>query len=76
MWILSRNFIDTSTKDSILNTINTIANVADAKIGLLNLGANLVGTGLEAAKEIRGDHDYGYQPRPAYPRRYPAYRRY
>ena len=50
--------------------------MADAKIGLLNLGANLVGTGLEAAKEIRGDHDYGYQPRPAYPRRYPAYRRY
>ena len=38
------------TKDSILNTINTIANVADAKIGLLNLGANLVGTGLDAVK--------------------------
>ena len=51
------------TKDSILNTINTIANVADAKIGLLNLGANLVGTGLEAVENIQqGSSRPQYQP--------------
>merc|ERR1712027_171832 len=69
------------TKDSILNTINTIANVADAKIGLLNLGANLVGTGIDAVKEIRGEpsypshNSYNYAPRyqGRYPPRYNAY---
>ena len=68
-------------KDSILNTINTIANVADAKIGLLNLGANLVGTGIDAVKEIRGEqpaypshNSYNYAPR--YQGRYPRYNAY
>ena len=61
------------TKDSILNTINTIANVADAKLGLLNLGTNLVGTGLKAVEQIQQQpsypqqqyphQGYGYQPR-------------
>lgn len=61
------------TKDSILSTINTIANVADAKLGLLNLGTNLVGTGLKAVEQIQGQppypqhqyppQGYGYQPR-------------
>merc|ERR1712032_1032039 len=70
-------------KDSILNTINTIANVADAKIGLLNFGANLVGTGIDAVKEIRGEqrpsypshNSYNYAPRyqGRYPPRYNAY---
>ena len=59
------------TKDSILNTINTIANVADAKIGLLNLGANLVGTGLEAVENIQqGSSRPQYQPQ----YRQPSYR--
>merc|ERR1719415_236386 len=40
-------------KNSILNTINTIANVADAKIGLLNLGANLVGAGLQGVEQLQ-----------------------
>merc|ERR1739842_277579 len=70
-------------KDSILNTINTIANVADAKIGLLNFGANLVGTGIDAVKEIRGEqrpsypshNSYNYAPRyqGRYPPQYNAY---
>ena len=61
------------TKDSILSTINTIANVADAKLGLLNLGTNLVGTGLKAVEQIQQQpsypqqqyphQGYGYQPR-------------
>merc|ERR1739842_154163 len=67
-------------KDS---TLNTIANVADAKIGLLNFGANLVGTGIDAVKEIRGEqrpsfpshNSYNYAPRyqGRYPPRYNAY---
>ena len=67
-------------KDSILNTINTIANVADAKIGLLNLGANLVGTGIDAVKEIRGEPSYpshnNYNYAPRYQGRYPRYNTY
>ena len=59
------------TKDSILNTINTLANVAEAKIGLLNLGTNLVDTGINAVEKIRGEPQYQpqyHQYRPAYPR--------
>merc|ERR1712117_99814 len=59
------------TKDSILNTINTIANVADAKIGLLNLGTNLVGTGLEAVEKIQQQPQYPQYPQPRY--RYSRY---
>merc|ERR1711936_1262855 len=59
-------------KNSILNTINTISNVANAKIGLINLGANLVGTGLKGVEQLQGQqHQGGYQyqgyrPRPRY----------
>ena len=57
-------------KNSILNTINTISNVANAKLGLLNLGANLVGTGLQGVEQLQGQqHQGGYQgyrPRPRY----------
>ena len=61
------------TKDSILSTLNTIANIADAKVGLLNLGTNLVSTGLEAAEKIRGQP--AYPPHNSYPS-YPQYSRY
>ena len=54
-------------KNSILDTINTISNVASAKIGLINLGANLVGAGLQAAEQLQ-------QPQPP-PQFYPRYRR-
>merc|ERR1711974_419639 len=48
-------------KNSILNTINTISNVANAKIDLLNLGANLVGAGLKGVEQLQRP-----QPYPAY----------
>ena len=55
-------------KNSILNTINTISNVANAKLNLLNLGANLVGTGLKGGEQLqRPQHFGGYQNyRPGY----------
>ena len=57
-------------KNSILNTINALSNVANAKIGLINLGANLVGTGLQGVEQLQGQqHQGGYQgyrPRPRY----------
>merc|ERR1739842_9661 len=55
-------------KNSILNTINTISNVANAKIDLLNLGANLVGAGLKGVEQLQRP-----QPSPAY-QGYQSYR--
>ena len=64
-------------KNSILNTINTISNVASAKIGLINLGANLVGAGLQAAEQLQQSpappQFYGGYQRPSYR---PGYSRY
>ena len=58
-------------KNSILDTINTIANVANAKIDLINLGTNLVGAGLQGAGQLqqsRPQYYGGYQGhyRPGY----------
>merc|ERR1711974_329279 len=57
-------------KNSILNTINTISNVANAKIDLLNLGANLVGAGLKGVEQLQRPQPY---PAPAY-QSYQSYR--
>ena len=67
-------------KNSILNTINTISNVASAKIGLINLGANLVGAGLQAAEQLQQSPPapgpaqfYGGYRRPSYRPGYSSY---
>ena len=67
-------------KNSILNTINTISNVANAKIGLINLGANLVGAGLQAAEQLQQSPPspppaqfYGGYQRPYYRPGYSSY---
>ena len=63
-------------KNSILNTINTISNVASAKIGLINLGANLVGAGLQAAEQLQQSPPaqfYGGYQRPSYRPGYSSY---
>ena len=57
-------------KNSILDTINTISNVASAKIGLINFGANLVGAGLQAAEQLQQA-----PPPPPPPQFYGGYRR-
>merc|ERR1712172_252120 len=67
-------------KNSILNTINTFSNVASAKIGLINLGANLLGAGLQAAEQLQqSPHPpapaqfYGGYQRPSYRPGYSSY---
>merc|ERR1712141_520146 len=62
-------------KNSILNTINTISNVANAKIDLLNLGANLVGAGLKGVEQLQRPQPYP-QPYPAYQSYQPRYNNY
>ena len=65
-------------KNSILNTINALSNVANAKIGLINLGANLVGAGLQAAEQLQQSPPapaqfYGGYQRPSYRPGYSSY---
>ena len=61
---------------AVVDKINTVANVANAKINLASLGANLVGAGLQGAGLLGGEETtttqptVQYRPYRGYPTRY------